>query len=270
MMKKFLHNERGAMTIVLLMMLGSLFVIMMGIAGVKLLQASQKASETNEAYNYLIVMEEMGIAITRARSLGRDLDCGAIATCPGGTVAQIWATATPSTMCPDNTFRNQYSMCVPATDADAVAEASDFCVTIDGFRYCLNAGIAPFFTGLTRTDVGDESATPGLRPPANVAVAGAPQEQTNGAVPVPRNNAESWSPTAVAWAFDNQMHTTDCSAGTGASEYWRGCNTCADPRVECWQIGMCRPSTTGVPIACVPGGMARQGVMIYFENNRRQ
>lgn len=269
MMKRLLRDERGAMTIVLLMMLGSLFVIMMGIAGVKLLEASKKASATNEAYNYLIVMEEMGVAITRARSLGRDVDCGVIVACPAGTVLRPWITATPSTICPNGPAVNRYSMCVPATDGDAVAEASDFCVIIDSFRYCLTAGAAPFFTGLVRTDTGDETAAPGLRPPAYVAAAGAVQEQTNGAIPVPRNNAEIWSPAAVAWGFDNQIYTTDCSAGTGTSEYWIGCNTCADPRIECWQIGMCRPSTTGVPVACVPGEMTRQGLMMYFENNRR-
>ncbi|MBY0385883.1 hypothetical protein K2X05_12060, partial [bacterium] len=190
--------------------------------------------------------------------------------CPAGTVVRPWSpTLVPTTICSDGSSRARYSLCVPATDGDVIPEASDFCVTIDGFRYCLNAGAAPFFTGLVRTDTGNETGTPGLRPPAYIAVAGAAQEQTNGAVPVPRNNAESWSPAAVAWGFNNQMRTTDCSAGTGTSEYWLGCNTCADPRIECWQIGMCRPSSTGTPIACLPGDMARQGLMMYFENNRR-
>ncbi len=278
-MKSILKNERGALTIVTIMLLSGLFIIMMGVAGVKLLEAAKKSSKMQEAYNYLIVMEEMGQTINRARTVGRDaVDCYvnpaaptatvADGTCPAGSLPDTQATLTVTTRCPGHPTiarqnRNQYTLCIPDRDSDGLAEYSDFCVAIDSFNYCLTP------TGLGRLDLGVEiSAEP--RPSPYVEVAGAATQQTPGGVAVPQNNAELWSPT-VAWASTNEVFTTDCGAyGLATSNrYWLGCQFCADPRNECWEMRMCRPSTTGVPVACAAGDTARQRLLFYFENNIR-
>jgi len=269
---KILLNQRGAMTIVFLMLISSIFVVMMGIAGVRLLETAKIASKTNEAYNYLVVMEELGQSVNRARSLGRDFDCNAV-VCPAGTVLQTTVSLQTTTVCPGGVNRNQYSLCVPNTDGDGVAEASDFCVSINGLNYCLTS-TGGLMAGLSRLDLLNEGAV-GYdlgRPPPYVEVAGGATQTTAGPL-VPRNSAETWSPN-VAWASTNEIFTTSCGGAASytaanLSQYWLGCNSCNDPRIECWQMSMCRPSTTAVPTACAAGARANQFIMMYFQNNWR-
>lgn len=265
------------MTIVSLMMLSFLFIIMMGVAGVRLLDASKKASQANEAYNYLVVMEEMGIAVSRARSLGRNnIDCAPVAVpCPAGTVAVTVASPAIPTYCqvPQSAGPavgvNQYSLCVPDRDGDAVAEASDFCVSIDGFNYCLNSSAGVFF-GLQQT--GDATATSAYsgRPAPYAAVAGASTQLTDGSALAPRNNMETWSP-AVVWASNNEVYSTACDDYvTAPDKYWLGCNNVGDPYMEFWEMRMCRPSPNGAALnACAAADMALQRIVLYFENNVR-
>lgn len=264
------------MTIVMLMMLSSLFIIMMGVAGVRLLEASKKASQANEAYNYLIVMEEMGIAVSRARSLGRNnIDCAAVAVpCPAGTVAYTVASAATPTYCqvPQTAGPaigvNQYSLCVPDRDGDGTAEASDFCVLVDGYNYCLDSSVSAFF-GLQQW--GDATATaPYAGRPAPYAIVGGGSTQiTNGGALAPRNNMETWNPSVV-WAFNNEIYSTACdSYVVDPTKYWLGCHNVGDPYLEFWDLRMCRPSVTATPNACTANLMAYQRIVLYFENNVR-
>lgn len=273
----FLKNQSGALTIVTLMLLGSLFLIMTGVAGVKLLTAAQEAKRSNEAYNYLLAMEDFGIQLNRARSLGRgNVDCAIPIPappggCPGTTVRRTFNTLVPSTVCPGGGTANQYTLCVPDADGDGVAEFSDFRVTIDGFLYALDDVI-----GVARTDVGNESGVTVVAPNPFVEPAGAAIEQTSGAVLLPRNNQDSWylPITVAAWPGNNEIFTPNCTGYPVASNatytsYWVGCNSCSDPMIDCWQIAMCPPSGTAALPACGVGQHSRQGLMIYFENDIR-
>ncbi len=269
-----LNNSRGGLTIVMLVMLSSIFMVMMGIAGVKLLEATKQLKKHNEAYNYLLVMEELGQSVGRARSLGRDVDCrtpyvAGITGCPAGTVRLTQNTPTPTTVCSSVLARNHYTLCVPDRNGNGVVDAVEFCARIDSFNYCLSGGT--FNQNLQRLDLTNESIADLGRPPPYVELGGAATQQTNGGVLQPRNNSESWSPDAV-WPNNNEIFTTDCQGYTGAnnSRYWVGCNYCADPRHDCWMMRMC-PRSTAIPAAgaCAGGNApALQRIVIYFENNR--
>jgi hypothetical protein len=253
---------------------------MMGIAGYKLIEASKKAVQTAEAYNYLIVMEEMGQIISRARTLGRDLvDCrvpipAAPNGCPAGTVRFTWNSG--STLCswpnpagvPPFTvgFVPQHTVCAPDIDADGTLEPEDVCVNIDGFNYCLANGF-----GIERYDLTDDTILANWNYPGTyVEVGGAASQSTPGGVDLPRNNSEVWSPATVGWgALNNQIFTTNCTPEADKTKYWLGCHWCNDPRVECWRFRMCRPSSTATPNVCAVGESAQQTILFYFENDRR-
>jgi hypothetical protein len=161
---------------------------------------------------------------------------------------------------------NQYTVCAPDIDGDGTLEEQDVCVNIDGFNYCLANGF-----GFERYDlVNDAVLTNWTYPAPYVEVGGAPTQSTPGVVPLPRNNSERWSPTTLAWPDNNQIFTTNCTPGPDKRQYWLGCHWCDDPRVECWNLRMCRPSTTAVPNVCAIGESAQQTVLFYFENDRRE
>jgi hypothetical protein len=268
----FKLNDRGAMTLIILVMLSTMFIVMMGVAGYKLIEAAKNAQRQTEAYNFLIAMEELGQAVSRARSLGRELDCRTTYNpadpCPTGTTIAINA-AVGSTKCTnDPTPRDHYTLCVPNTDGDNTAESSDFCASVDGKNYCLDGPL--WTTGLQRLDLAAENTDHGVPPPL-AEPAGAAYEQTPGGALIPRNTMEYWTPEAV-WAGGNvnEIYTTDCEAYSAANNdrYWLGCHFCSDPRVECWAMRMCP-----VPIAASTCNPATQRVtqrfVLYFENNRR-
>lgn len=263
------------MTIILLVLLSTIFVIMMGVAGVKLLEAAKGVQRSNEAYNYLLVMEELGQSVARARSLGRDVDCrtpyvAGPTGCPGGTVRRTVNTgAINTTICPGvaGPNRNHYTLCVPDRNSNGAVDVSEFCTQIDGFNYCLSGGT--FAQNLERLDITASETTDHGRPGPYVELGGAATEQTNGGVLLPRNNRELWSPNA-AWAANNEIFTTNCQGYTAGnnSRYWLGCHYCADPRLECWALRMCPKSTAANP-TCTAAERVTQRVVIYFENNRR-
>lgn len=269
-----LNNNKGAMTIVFLVMLSSVFVVMMGVAGVKLLEAAKNVKKHNEAYNYLLVMEELGQAVSRSRSLGRDVDCrvpyvAGVTGCPAGTVRRTLNTGVATTVCSNTLAVNHYTLCVPDRNVNGAVDAVEYCARIDGFNYCLSGGTFP--QNLQRLDLTAENpANP--RPPAYTEVAGASTQQTNGGTLLPRSNREVWTPAAV-WANNNEIFTTNCGAyPANSDQYWLGCHYSADPRLEIWMMQMC-PRSTGIPAAgpC-PGNEppAIQRIVLYFENNRPQ
>jgi hypothetical protein len=283
-MKSILRDQSGVITIVTLVIISFVFMIMMATAGYKLIEASKKAVQMNEAYNYLLVSEEIGQAVSRARSLGRHLiDCRAPIPaapdgCPAGTVRQTWNNT--STFCYRNDpnlnppfttlFVPQYTLCIPDRDGDGTAEASDFCVDINGYNYCLTDSFG-ILGGLARYDLADDvNLLNWSYPLPYVETPGAPSQSTPGGVDLPRNNNEIWAPTTVGWgAANNQIFTTNCTPDTDKTKYWLGCHWCDDPRVECWRLIMCRPSATGAPVACTAAEAAQQTVLFYFENDRR-
>ncbi len=282
------NNNKGALTILMLVMLSGLFIVMMGTAGVKLMEAAKNLRRSNEALNHLTVMEELGQAVARARSLGRNVDClvnplnpaaaptGAqiTAACQGALRLQINTGGTPTTLCPGHPVvarrtRNQYTLCVPDRNGNGTVDAVEFCTQMDGSNYCLSGGA--FNSNLQRLDLTNEfTATDYGRPVPYVEIGGAASQQTPSAILLPRNNQESWSPDA-AWPDNNEIFTTDCGAYTSAtnnSRYWLGCHFCADPRVECWAMRMC-PKFLGAPGTCPAAERVTQRFVLYFENNRR-
>ncbi len=290
-------NNKGAMTIILLVLLSSIFVVMMGTAGIKLLEAGKNLQKHNEAYKYLVVMEELGQAVARARSLGRNTECIAHpvtpattnptaamyqAACPANT-RHLWVAApVPKTLCPGHPrgitlqIQNRYALCVPDRNGNAAVDAVEFCAQIEGFNYCLSGG--PFNQNLRRLDLNNEATSVDLGRPGILAEPpGASFQQTNGGSLQPRNNTETWSPS-VAWADTNEMYTTTCGTYASAAEndrYWLGCHFCNDPRHECWVLRMC-PRVPVLPLPGIPGAgacpagesPATQRIVLYFENNR--
>jgi hypothetical protein len=282
-----LNNNRGGLTIVMLVMLSSIFMVMMGIAGVKLLEAAKNLKKHNEAYNYLLVMEELGQAVSRARSLGRNSDClvntvnpllaptpAMIAvSCPANTVRHVVLTGVPTTSCPNHPVvalqtRNQYTLCVPDRNNNGAADAIEFCARVDNFNYCLSGG-ANLNQNLERLDLNAENPAD-LRPGVYAHVLGAAFQQTVNAPLQPRNNSEVWSPDAI-WPSNNQIFTTNCGTyAANSTQYWLGCHFANDPRLEFWIMRMC-PRSTAIPgVGACPGGVppAQQRIVIYFENNR--
>ena len=276
------------MTIIFLVMLSSVFVVMMGVAGVKLLEASKNLKKHNEAYNYLLVMEELGQSVSRARSLGRNSDClispsnpaaapiaaEVNASCPANTFRLRIPTAGPTTLCPSHPVvtlraRNQYTLCVPDRNGNGAADPVEFCARIDGFNYCLSGGT--FSQNLQRLDLAAENSADPL-PATYVEGGGASTQQTNGGTLLPRSNLEVWAPNAV-WPDNNEIFTTNCGTyAANSSQYWLGCHYSSDPRLEFWVMRMC-PRSTGIPGAgACPGGEppAVQQIVLYFENNRPQ
>ncbi len=283
-----LNNNRGGLTIVMLVMLSSIFMVMMGIAGVKLLEAAKNLKKHNEAYNYLIAMEELGQAVSRARSSGRNTECvvdpvtpTAIpstamyqAACPAGTVHRWVGATAPKAFCPTHPraalrIQTRYALCVPDRNSNGAVDAVEFCAQIEGFNYCLSGGT--FDQNLSRLDLADESGTDFGRPTPYAHVLGAASQQTPNAPLQPRNNSEVWSPNAV-WPSNNQIFTTTCQTYTNLNNprYWLGCHYCNDPRQECWLLRMCPKSTVIPGVGACPGGVspAQQRIVLYFENNR--
>ncbi len=267
--------QSGGATILYLVFMSSLFFVLIGIASLKMISVSKQAAQMNEAYNYLLVMEEIGQQIAKARTLGRLFDCQGMA-CPGGT-AQVLSTLNAGagievTTCGAGAAdTTTYSLCVPNTDGDGIPEASDFCANVAGVNYCLSATGASPFQGLQRLDVFDQSGSPFDKPLAYSAIGGASTQRTI-AGPAMRGTQEPWTPLSTTWATANEIFTTRCGTYPGdRAQYWLGCDYCADPNVDCWQMSICKPpmaSPTALATNCAAGSLVHQGIMIYFENNK--
>jgi len=123
---KMLNNERGGVVLVTIVIISVVLVILSGIATFKLTEVSRQAFRVNEAFRYLNIMEEMGLAVARARHIGRQT-CGTAGTCtcPG--------TLTAVDINPGGTF---IWVCIPAATVDAfciahtdgAGQANNFCL----------------------------------------------------------------------------------------------------------------------------------------------
>jgi len=72
-----LRNQRGSVIIVTMIIIAVVIAIFSGIVGFRLTELSRQSHQVNEAYRYLNVMEEMGMMLARARTLGKAGSCPA-------------------------------------------------------------------------------------------------------------------------------------------------------------------------------------------------